>query len=255
MKKVKVIGAVLLLAVLALPVISRAGVVGPVKISAMTRVESHTKVADNVGNYGGEAYIYNMISMTRQLDKDVIGSIFYLNQYSVDQSKMLTHIGGATVIRVFNSRLIGTLGYSFSSNPEKTDNLFVMPMENQDRFSTSLIYNLNPKSKGAKYSLLTGYSTETGWHRGRVLSEKLGAKFPIFNKKWVGDLNYTYVYGVDRDSNNSRAGQLTNQYSGNLTYQMTKQTKLVLGAIFINKLYGSAPDDTIFRLSALYNLK
>lgn len=225
---------------------------GKVTVSGMSRVESHTKVADNSGNYGGEAYIYNMISLTRQLDTNVIGSLFYLNQYNMDKGRMAAHIGGITLIDVFSPKWIGTLGYSYSNNPEEVRTL--IPLENQDRFSLSLLHNLNPKAKTYKFSLMTGYSAATGMNRQRTLSEKLDATFPVFCKKCVGNAGYTYTYSFDKDSNGKRLGQLTNQYSANLTYELNKSSKLVLGYLYIDKTF-NAPDDQAARLTLLHNFK
>lgn len=252
MKRKKLYMAAIMLAFFALPMIAQAKE-GPVKITAMTRVESHSKVSDSVGNYSGESYEYTMISLTRSLDKNVLGNLFYLNQYGIDKGRMLTHIGGVNLIYVFNPRMVGTFGYSYSSNPENTANLFVVPLENQDKFSSSLLYTLNPKSKGLKYSFTTGYSTKTAWNKSRVLTEKANVTFPIFNKKWMGDVAYTFSSGMDKDAGGNRIGHLTNQYTGNLTYKLCKQTKMQLGGIYINKLYNNAPDDMIWRLSVNYS--
>jgi hypothetical protein len=236
---------------------------GPVKISSMTRVESHSKIADKNGNYGGETYVYNMISATRQLQKGVIGNVFYLNQYSSDNRRIVTHIGGATVIYVHSPKWIGTVGYTYSSTPQ----VDLIPLENQDKFSLSLINNFNPKSKGAKFSAITGYSkkADIANYLNRSLSsgnqvtvsEKLGVSFPMINKKFTGDAGYTYSYSFNKDSNAVRLGHLTNQYSANLTYTLNKENRLVLGFLYIDKFFGTpatpSPDDSIFRLTLLHS--
>jgi hypothetical protein len=218
----------------------------------MTRVEGHTKIADNTGNYSGETYVYNMISLTRVLDTSVIGSLYYLNQYSLDNSRLTTHIGGVSLIKVFSPRWIGTLGYSYSSNPEEIRTL--IPLENQDKFSTSLLYNINPKAKKFKFSLMSGYSAVSKLNAQRGLSERLDVTFPIFNKKFTANTGYTYTYSLDKDANGDRFGQLTNQYSANLTYALCKDSKLVLGYLFIDKQFNS-PDDQVARLTLLHNFK
>jgi len=236
---------------------------GPVKISTMTRVESHTKIADKNGNYGGDNYVYNMISLTRQLQKNVIGNVFYLNQYGTDEHRILTHIGGVSVIYIYSPRWIGTIGYTYASTPP----LDITPLENQDRFSLSLINNINPKSKGAKVSLISGYTTRAGvmnyFDRSLTsgnsvtLSEKLGVTFPMINKKFMGDAGYTYTYTFNKDTNSDRLGHLTNQYNADLTYTLNKENRLVLGYLFIDKLYGTAatpvPNDSIVRLTLLHS--
>jgi hypothetical protein len=265
MKKTVLVGIVALCAVLIAPLFAYgAGGPGPVKISTMTRVEGHTRIADINGNFSGQTYVYNMISATRQLEKSVIGNIFYLNQYDVDNSKMITHIGGATVIKVFSPYWIGTVGYTFSSNPEIST---FEPLANQDRFSLSALYNFNPKSKSVKFSSMTGYGMQynllrsasgfdpAGRNKQRTLSEKLDATFPIINKKFTGNLGYTYTYGIDKDAASVRLGQLTNQYSANLTYSLCKDSKLVLGYLFIDKQFEGAPDDQVARLTLLHNFK
>jgi len=272
MRKAKLVCIAVICAVLFAPLFAYAGGPGPVKISTMSRVESHTKVADVNGNYGGETYIYNMISATRVLKSNVLGNIFYLNQYSTDNKKIIAHIGGATVIKVFSPKLIGTLGYIFSSNPKLGSPDFLntyLPLQNQDRFSGSILYNINPKSKGVKYTLISGYGLQynllpglsgfnpAGRNKERTISERIGAAFPIFNKNWTGELGYTYTYDLDKDINNVRLGQLTNQYAANLTYKLNKENRLEFGYLFINKLFGTdsspVPNDSAFRVTLLHS--
>jgi len=225
---------------------------GPVKISYMARVESHTKIADVNGNFGGESYAYNMISVVRKLDENVIGNIYYLNQYSLDKSRFSTHIGGASLINVFSSKWIGTLGYSYSSNPEEIRTL--IPFENQDKFSMYLLYNINPKAPKYKFTLLSGYTAVTALNRQRGLSERLDVTFPVFSEKYTGNVGYTYTYVFDKNTNGDRFGHLANQYSANLSYALCKNSKLVLGYIFIDKQFDS-PDDQVAQLSLLSNLR
>jgi hypothetical protein len=256
MKRAEMICIVALCAVVLAPLFAYgASGPGPVKITFMSRVESHTKVGDlnNPGVYSGNSYAYNMLSATRVLQKSVIGNIFYLNQYDIDNGRTLTHIGGVTVIKMFSPKWVGTLGYTYSSNPQLQ--VFV-PVENQDRFSASALFNVNPKSKKVKYSLLTNYGTVTGFNNQRTVSERADATFKIFNKRFTENLGYTYTYGIDKDANGNRLGQLTNQYASNLSYTLCKDTKLVLGYLYINKVFDSStPDDSVARLTLMHNFK
>ncbi|MFA6450559.1 MAG: hypothetical protein WCX65_13890, partial [bacterium] len=71
MKRTGLVCVFVMCALVIAPLFAKAAGPGPVKISTMTRVEGHTKIADNTGNYSGETYVYNMISLTRVLDTSV----------------------------------------------------------------------------------------------------------------------------------------------------------------------------------------
>ncbi|MEW6202569.1 MAG: hypothetical protein AB1546_11365 [bacterium] len=63
---------------------ARGSEVGPVKISTSSGVESHSNISDAEGNFSGETYIVNVVSFNRQLQKNVIGSVYYYNRHSMD---------------------------------------------------------------------------------------------------------------------------------------------------------------------------
>jgi len=276
MEKLKLICSAILIAIL---IASGAalGAPGPVKISAMMRVESHSNTADATGSsYSGETFGYTMFSFSRELQKNVLGSVFYLNQYRFDDEQFNNHIGGVSVIRLFSPKWVGSFGYTFSSSPgNKTTILGVTETElanDRDRFNLSMIYNFNPKKKkGPKYSATTSYSTVTGLNEQKTISEKFEVTVPVINRKFTANASYNFTYGLDRDSRTSvltngvyvanpdfdtRMGQLTNQFAGNLTYQLNKDMRLVFGLLYINNVFSYHPDDDmIYRLSLLANLK
>ncbi len=243
----------IMVAVAAVMVVSgtaMASQVGPVKVSLMNRVESHSKISDSMGRFSGETFGYTMLSFSRALTKKAIGNIYYLNQYSFDESDFVTHIGGLNLVRVFNANWIGTLGYTYSSKPQRSIIATTLPLDTQDRFSSTLIWNVNPKSKGLKWSSTTGYSTVTDFGEQQTINEKIDANFPIFNKRWSGNLGYNYTYSLRSDE------QLTNQFSGNLSYQLCKDMKLTFGAMFIDNTYnGNQGDDTVGRITLLTSLR
>jgi len=261
MKKMWLVCGFVMCAMIIAPLMAvAAGGPGPVKISTMTRVESHTKVSDTNNGYSGQMYAYNMISATRQLQKNVLGNLYYLNQYDIDEERVSAHIGGVTLIRLFSKKWIGTFGYTYSSNPGHdvlrlgAINDYV-ELDNSDKFSVSMLYNINPKSKCIKYSLYSAYGTTTGLNAQKAITEKLDATFPIFSKRFTGNAGYAMNYSLDTDANGDRLGQLTNQYTANLTYATGKSTKVALGYLFVDKMYGSAPDDQVGRLSLLHNFR
>ncbi len=253
------------------------GAPGPVKISAMMRVENHSNTADATGNaYSSETFGYTMFSFSRELQKNVVGSLFYLNQYRFDNQHFNNHIGGVSLIRMFSPKWIGSFGYTFSNSPETTTTTFGVTeteiANDRDRFNVSMIHNFNPKaSNGPKYSATTSYSTVTGLDEQKTISEKLDMTFPVINKNYTANVSYNFTYGLDRDSRitvlsggayiinpdyDKRMRQLTNQYSANLTYKMSKDMRLVLGLLYVNNVFSYHPDDDmIIRLSLLANLK
>ena len=225
---------------------------GPVRLTVMNRVENHSSITDAEGNFGSETYNYLMISASRQLQNSVLGNIFYLNRYSFDDNKMITHIGGVNITKAFSRRAIFTLGSSHTSNPERGV-IRVTPDSDRDRFSSSLIYNFNPKAGGPRYSSVTSFSTVTDLGEQQTMGEKLKVVFPI-GDKWQGGLSYNYTYSLKESE------QLTNQFQGNLTYAFNKRTKLVLGALFIDNVYedsagNSLDDNTVVRLSIYRSIK
>jgi hypothetical protein len=231
--------------------------VGPVKISVMTRVENHSMVGKTIDNttmtFGNETFGYQMISVSRELAKNHIGSIFYLTRYSFDDADFTTHIGGMNLIHIYNPYFLTNIGYTYTSNPEyflsgaasKVDKV------DRDRFSVTTIYTLNPKVKDKpKFSLNSSYSSLTDLGDSKVFSEELGAAIPITKDELSFNTAYSYVYSLDQDE------QLANQVQGNLIYSLNKKEKVTLGAMFINNTFtGNHGDDTVFRLSYNANLR
>lgn len=225
---------------------------GPVKVSYMQRFETHSKVADQNGtDYSGESFSYSSISLFRELQKGTFGSLFYLNKYSIDDEEVVSNIGGATIIHMFSKRLTGTFGYTYSSNPERATVVNAGAVSDKDRFSISGIYKFNPDKKhGPVFSLTSSYSTVTDWNEQSSLSEKIEAKFPNIGQKVEGSMSYTYSYSLKQDE------QLTNQFLANLSYKVSKKTKITAGVLFIDNVYTfNQGDDTVLRLTLNRSVK
>jgi hypothetical protein len=215
---------------------------GPVKISTMTRVESHSKMDDGSGNYGSEVLGYQMVSLFRELDKGTIGGAFYMNRFSIDEGETMSHIMGVNLTQVFCPKLIGTVGYTHTINEERGP---LAPKNKKDRFSGTAVVNFNPKSqKGPLYSLTSSYSTMASWSEQQSLNEQFEVKFPKLSARLDGALSYTYSYSV------ADSDQITNQFAGRLGYKLGETTKLTLGALLIDNVYDGNPgDDVVGRLT------
>lgn len=252
MKKVYVLSAALLL----LAVFSAAALAeGPVKVSSITTAETHTKIGKKVSgtsySYSGETFIYEMISVTRELQKGYIGGVFVMTRYGVDDRELNSFISGINLTRIMSPTWIGTIGYTHSTDPEQYI-LGAVPSVDSDRFSANLIYNFNPKEKkGAKYSLTTGFSSVTDFGEQQVVSEKVQMNSPLWGgKKWNGELAYTYSYSAQQSD------QLTNMFSGKLTYGWNKEQKTALNVMYIDNTYeNNQGDDTVVRLIHTVNLR
>ncbi len=223
---------------------------GPVKITAMERVETHSKIYDGGNDFSGETYNYFMLTAYRELQKNTVGSVFYLNRYSFDESDFITHIGGVSVIHAYNPRVLSTISYSHTSNPERST-IIINPRKTRDRMSVAVIYNVNPKrNANARWSLTSAYNTVTDWGEQRTLTEKLEVKFPKVTKRLEAKMAYTFSYGL------SDSDQYTNQYSSDLSFRFSKTSRLVLGVLFIDNVYeNNQGDDTVFRLSLVRNIR
>jgi len=184
--------------------------VGPVRLSVMNRVESHSKISDvNGGDYSPETFNYFMISASRMIQQNVLGSVYYLNKYSYDENDVAANIGGVSVSTILGEHAVFSLGYSHSSNPERGV-IIITPHKDNDRFSGTFIYNFKDRDEGGpRYSSVTSFSTVTDLGEQQTLSEKLKVDFPI-GKKWEGGVAYTFSYSYDIDD------QLTNQGHGTL---------------------------------------
>lgn len=230
---------------------------GPVKFSTMYRFENHSKIADSAGNYGNESFSYFMLSVFRELDKNVIGNVFYLNRYSFDDEEFVSHVGGLSLIRIFNPHVVGSLGYTYSSSPEisyynaAAGLLESNTAASRDRVMASVIYNFNPDEKRRpKFSLTTTFSSVTNIAEQETLMEKIGVKFPAISQRIEGDLGYTFAYSLNNTD------QLTNQISGSLTYKYSNTTKLSLGAIYIDNVYeNNQGDDTVVQFTVMRSLR
>ncbi|MEW5946789.1 MAG: hypothetical protein AB1742_11380 [bacterium] len=217
---------------------------GPVKITAMTRLESHSKISSSTGDFSPETFGYQMISLSRQLQKGVIGNIYYLARFSFDDNDLASNIGGVNLIRVFNPNWLAVTGFNYTSDPQR-GTIVVNPRTDRDRFSTTVIYTVNPKEKRRPvYSLTSSFSTVTDLGEQQTLSEKLGMKFQAFSDRYSAAVGYNFTYSLKNSE------QLTNQFSGDLAYKVNDTYTLSLGALFIDNVFdGNQGDDTVTRLT------
>jgi len=221
--------------------------VGPVKITTVTGVESHGNISDAEGGFSGETYLIFVATSHRELQKGVIGSVYYYNRHSLDEGDTATHAGGVSVIRIFGPHAVGIFGYSHTSNPGRGVTM-LSPENDRDRFLGSLIYNFNPEDRGkTQYSVTATYSTVTDFGEQQVLSVKPAVKLPV-SRNLDADAAYAFVYGLSEND------QYANQWSANLHYRLSKKTKISLGYMLIDNVYENNPgDDDIFRLSVSQN--
>jgi len=225
---------------------------GPVKISGMFRFESHSSVYNALsGDFSGETFGYTMLAASREIGKNVVGSLFYLNRYSFDDSDFVSHIGGVTLMKIFSPNITGTFGYTYTSDPSRGTLFTFLDKNDRDRFMSSLIYTFNPSEKtGPRYSAITSFSSTTDLGEQQSLSEKLGVKFPVVSKRLEADLSYNFTYSLKEND------QLTNQFSGVLTYKHSDSTKLSIGVLFIDNVYEfNQGDDTVVQFSINHSLR
>lgn len=221
---------------------------GPVKISFTERVENHSKTVNGESEYSPETVSFSMLTLSRTLQEGVLGSIFFLNRYSFDESDSISNIGGVNITKIFSAKSIMSLGYVHSSNDERGI-IRISPENDNDRFTGTYIRNFNPKEKtGIKYSSITSYGTVSDFAEQQTLTEKLKFSFPIGALE--GILGYTYSYNV------KYSDQTTNQFDGSIGYKLSKTTKLVLGYKFINNVYDNNPgDDSVIMFTIRQNLR
>lgn len=222
---------------------------GGINLALMSRLETHTNIYDGVSDFSGETFVYHMISGYGKLTDRLLGSMYYINKYSLDDSEFASHIGGLSLIHPFNRKTIGVLGYSHTSNPSRGVTI-VRPSTDRDRFNTAIIYNFTMYDEIlTQYTSTTSFSTVTDFGAQQALSQKFEAKFPDVMDRTSGALGYTYVYSFKETE------QLTNQLSGKLSYSLNEKTKLTFGMLFIDNTYtNNQGDDTVMRVSLNYSL-
>ncbi len=210
-----------------------------------TGIESHSKVRGIDGEFGGETYVNTMLSLSRKLQKDVYGNIYYLHSYSVDDGDTAKHAAGANVTRILNKHLLWSVSYSFTDSPERGV-VVTFPESDNDRFSTNLVYTFNPEEKeGVRYISTTRLSTVSNFSDQQAVSEKIAMRAPL-SRRFDGELSYRFSYSLDNSE------QLTNQFGGKLKYKWTKRNRLALDVLFIDNVYeNNAGDDTMVLFSML----
>jgi hypothetical protein len=223
---------------------------GPVKFSLMNIFETHSMMSDSYGGFSGETVNTLMLTGYRELQKNVVGSIYYINRYDFDRKGFITHGGGASLIRVFNPYLIGMIGYTYTSNTPNSG-AFYIPRDDKDRMMVSVIYKVNPSVKhGPMYSLTTGYGSLTDLTEQQTFSEKAAVKIPINSGKSDVGLAYNFTYGL------SDSEHYTNQWSMNLNHKISNTTKVSLSFLYIENLFAGSPgDDKVVRLAVTQNLR
>lgn len=232
---------------------------GPVTITLMERVETHSDVSDATAqrNISGETFLYSMISAFRKLDKGVNGNIYFMNKYSIDDETSVSNIAGVNVMGDITGKWKFDIGYSHSASPNRV----ILPYNDSDRFALSATFKVNPKEKKHKrVEFKTSYNTGTDFSQGRTLSQKVQATDDI-SKKLAYTASYQFVWGLSKTNN--AAGicsqcreHYANQYAMDFNYKYSKTNKIVLGYQFLKNLYnGAKSDDSIWRLSLMHTLK
>ena len=235
---------------------------GPVIITVMERLETHTDVRRTDTTIGEETFLYTLLSAYRQLDNNVFGSIYYLHKFSIDDTKTASNIGGVSVTHNWSNKWKMTYSYSYSSNPERS-NSYLDSINNtsfnysdSDRFSFSLNYKLNPVEKVRKrYSFKTTFGTSSDFSNGRTIAEKFTVTDDL-TKRTDYTIGYQVIVGLTDDPGRGvYRSHYSNQYSLDFSYKLNKTSKLVLGYFFSDNKYHGADDptgindDSVFRLS------
>lgn len=220
----------------------------PTRISLMSRYETHSNVNDGKGGFSGESYQYHMISVSKRLEGHVYGNVYYLNRYSLDDGSMITHAGGVNIIRALSPKSIFSLGYAYTSDPSR-GTVTQAVRNDRDRFLFYYIHTMNPEEKiKPVYRLTTAFSTITNIGEQQAISEIVSVHFPKIARGLEADLSYNFGYSLRENE------QLTNQYAGQLTYQITEKTKVSLGALYVDNVYTNNPgDDKVLHLSLYHN--
>lgn len=213
-----------------------------------TAIETHSKVRGVTGEFGGETFFNNMLSLSRKLQEGVYGNIYYMHSYSADEGDTTRHSAGANVTRILSRHLLWTISYSFTDSPERGA-IVTTPDIDNDRFSTQFSYTFNPEDKnGTRYISTTRFSTVSSFGEQQTMSEKLALKTPL-SKRLDGELSYRYTYSFDESD------QITNQFGGKLRYKWTNSKRLGLDVLFIDNVYDNNPgDDTMVIFSMLSHI-
>ncbi|MFH1539579.1 MAG: hypothetical protein ABIH66_11505 [bacterium] len=197
-------------------------------------------------------YIYNIVSVTKQLQGRVIGQVHYLYKYNTDKGSTGGNAAGFNLIRIFSKRSIGILGYTHTSNYTGGTRSF---KSDRDRWRLGYYYKIEQKADGRRLLFTTAYNTQTDWSESQTLDLGFSYHHP-FSSRWSGDagLKYTHAFSnVDM--------HIYNQFPINFTYKAAKDTDINLGYLFVDKTF-SVPassiqpdDDHVFRLGVKYTYK
>jgi hypothetical protein len=278
LKKLNKIVIAALIVVFAVPVLSLAKP-GPVILTGMERAEWHSSVIDPTRPtplYGDAGFMYTLISAYRKLDTNVAGTLYYINRYDLRQNLedglgQSTNIFGVGVSQDITGKLHANYNYSHSATPGQDP--VTGPKAISNRLSLSVIYKFNPgPANKFRYSLNTTYNTGTKFsladpvvfdptdnilNFGRSISEKFEIESNI-TKKFSCDAAYTFIGSV-RENDPARGfykEQIANQLELNLNFQVAKETRVVLGYMYLNNLYnGAFDDDKIIRLSVFQRIR
>ncbi|MEW6201189.1 MAG: hypothetical protein AB1546_04390 [bacterium] len=215
----------------------------PAKITQMELYETHN---DDTNVAGGSAddFIYSMVSVTKELQPHIVGNMFYMHRYDIDESTRNADIFGASYRRYFKTYNFALSYYFNDQNDLDRD---------ADRFVLGLENILLKPRKNSSVRLLSSYTTQTDWATGVTLSEKLSYDFPV-SKRTSSKLAYTYGYNLNESD------QLYNQYNAALNYSLNKNSLVSLEFLFVDKVYSfligginvEPDDDSVLRLSVMY---
>ncbi len=215
---------------------------GKILYHTMIMVETHSEKNNN------EDFSYQMLSISRELQKSIIGNLFYMHRIDISNNESNGGIFGVNLSRVFTKNLSANLGYQFSQTPRLKERAVpTLVSVDQDRWSINIRYTLAEYKNGLKLKGSSSFSTNTDWSAGRVLGEEISLSIPL-TQQFESEIAVQYNYSLSLDES------AYNVYALKLSYRLNKRAKINFGYQFVDKLTTYSNDDNVFRISYLTSL-
>jgi hypothetical protein len=223
---------------------------GPVMMSFMERVESHSNAPQADGTYGNNTYILSTFIVSREIGEDVTGIFTYTNKYGTDENTSLTDIGTLMINRKISDRWNASLSYTNVTNPKATIAGLERPMSTSDWFALSSDYVLFASSKRSWKTGLS-FTTGTGFNAGQMLTGRIALRTKM-NAKMDCELAYQIIYGLHDDPARQEYNDLyAHHYQFTFGYKLDKDTKLQLAYLYLaNRYPGNPGNDGTMRVTA-----
>lgn len=240
-----------------------------------TRVETHSKVPNvNSTAYGNDSYMSGTLSLSRELQKNVTGSIAFTSKYGIKEGDTISNVISTSLSVKMKPHWKGTVTQTHMSNEKRKYNYrkssctptappTTCPTSDSDFFNFSFKFTpyIGKKAKAMKYTWdgSLAYNTATDFSMSRTVTPKIGLNRKA-GKKLDLNLDYSLVYALNKKTGPNRTTITrdinTHKFAFAADYKLKKNMKVQIGSAYANnKYFGNRGDDLMGQVTVTYTFR